>query len=124
MKLMAASLPRKMLLGLPFVWLGTALFHAAGGKAALLLWLLFCTGLPAPQYPYPRKSRFRRYRLFFAWSVGCIPFLLLPAPSASMPLAFPGISALSVMLCAFVWRRRLSKRSCVLLGIFFITAGM
>lgn len=124
MKLISAPLPGKMLLGLPFVWLGTALFHAAGGKAALLLWLLLCTCLPAPRYPYPRKSRFHWYRLFFAWGAGCLPFLLLSAACAHMPHALPGISALSVLFCTFGWRKKLSKRSCVLLGLFFFTGGM
>ncbi|MBR3904277.1 MAG: hypothetical protein IKJ51_01005 [Clostridia bacterium] len=123
MKLKNTSLPKKMLLGLPFVWLGTALFHGAGGKAAMLLWLLICPLLPRPHYPYPRKSRIHLYRLFFAWSGGCLPMRLFSVVSPSHFLV-PGISALGVMLCAFLYRKALDRRSCLLLSMLFVTAGM
>lgn len=123
MKLKNTSLPKKMLLGLPFVWLCTALFHGAGGKAAMLLWLLICPLLPTPHYPYPRKSRIHLYRLFFAWSGGCLPMRLFSVVSPSHFLV-PGISALGVMLCAFLYRKALDRRSCLLLSMLFVTAGM
>ena len=123
MRLKNTSLPKKMLLGLPFVWLGTALFHGAGGKAAMLLWLLICPLLPTPHYPYPRKSRIHLYRLFFAWSGSCLPMSLFSVVSPSYFL-LPGISALGVMLCTFLYRTPLDRRSCLLLGMLFFTAGM
>lgn len=128
MKLSAARMQKRMMLGLPIVWLGTALWHAGGGGAALLLWMAVCAFLPAARYPYPRKSRLHFARLFFAWAGGFFTLsvllkicnlLLLPLP----PL-LPGISVLGVLSSAFAFNLSLEKRSHVLLGLLFFSAGM
>ena len=117
---------KKMMLGLPIVWLGTALWHAGGGGAALLLWMAVCAFLPAARYPYPRKSRLHFARLFFAWAGGffTLSVLLKICHSLFLQPPLPGISALSLLSCAGLYSLPLERRSRVLLGLMLFTAGM
>ncbi len=123
----AVRMQKRLLLGAPLVLMGTAAGHTGGGLV-LAGWMLLCRFLPLPRYPYPRKSRLRFARLFFAWAVGFFTLSLLIKLLSPLPypkaLMLPGICCCALLTAAHALDVPMKKRSKMLLSVLLLICGM
>lgn len=124
MKVTAARMEKRLLLGLPVVMLFAATLHTGGGGLALGVWIYLCALIPFPLYPYPRKSRLHFTRLLFAWAGGffVLSLLMQAAEGLMLPPVFvlPGACGLCMAAACRCFCLPLEKRSRLLLSFLLI----